>query len=133
MSAVFADTSYYIALLNPHDQFHRQAREQTQDISGPIVTTGWVLMEVANYLRSAENRRLFVELYENIKNDARVIIAPASHDLFEAGVARYKDRPDKDWSLTDCTSFLVMERQRLTDALTVDHHFEQAGFKVLLK
>jgi hypothetical protein len=53
--------------------------------------------------------------------------------LFEAGLRLYSDRPDKDWSLTDCTSFVVMKRLRITEALTADRHFEQAGFKVLLK
>lgn len=133
MSAVFADTSYYVALLNPHDAFHALACDRTEAVTGPLVTTDWVLMELANYLRKPENRQLFVALYEDLKNDARVRIVPASSELFEQGVARYKDRPDKDWSLTDCISFLVLEQEGLTDALTVDHHFEQAGFTTLLK
>jgi predicted nucleic acid-binding protein len=52
--------------------------------------------------------------------------------LFAAGVELYGTRPDKEWSLTDCISFVVMKREGLTDALTGDRHFEQAGFKVLL-
>lgn len=133
MSAVFADTSYYVALLNPGDEFHLRAREQTEAIDGPLVTTEWVLLELANYLRKTENRHLFVALYEDLKSDGRVMIVPASTERFEEGVARYKDRPDKDWSLTDCSSFLAMERNEMTDALTVDHHFEQAGFTILLE
>lgn len=116
MSAVFADTSYYVALLNPHDQFHERAREQTETIVGPLVTTAWVLVELANYLCKVENRRLFVQVYEDLRNDARVVVDPASSELFEEGVARYKSRLDKDWSLTDCISFLVMERHGLRDA-----------------
>jgi hypothetical protein len=57
---------------------------------------------------------------------------PSSNELFAAGVELYATRPDKEWSLTDCISFVVMEREGLTDALTGDRHFEQAGFKVLL-
>ena len=71
---------------------------------------------LANYLSQAENRRLFAQLYEGLKNDPRVTIVPASAELFEQGIARYQDRPDKDWSLTDCISFLVMARRGLQDA-----------------
>jgi len=52
--------------------------------------------------------------------------------LVQRALRLYDERPDKEWSLTDCLSFLVMERQRIRDALTTDHHFEQAGFRVLL-
>ena len=133
MRAVFADTSYSVALLNPGDEFHLQAREQTEAIAGQLITTEWVLLELANYLRKTENRHLFVALYEDLNSDGRVSIIPASSEQFEEGVARYKDRSDKDWSLTDCISFLEMERNEVTVSLTVDHHFEQAGFTILLK
>ncbi len=61
------------------------------------------------------------------------IIVPASRELFQRGVELFTQRPDKDWSLTDCTSYVVMKEQDIEDALTTDHHFEQAGFTVLLK
>ena len=67
------------------------------------------------------------------RSDPNVHIIPASHDLFQQGCELYFKRPDKNWSLTDCTSFVVMKEYGLTDALTTDHHFEQAGFTVLLK
>ena len=65
--------------------------------------------------------------------DPRTTVFPASQDLFDAGVSLYSRRQDKDWSLTDCISFAVMQQQGLTDALTADHHFEQAGFTLLMK
>src|SRR5437870_2118505 len=101
MSDVFADTSYFVALLNPSDRFHSVARARTQTVVTSLVTTEWVLMELANYLRRAENRRLFVSFYEDLKSDARVQIVPAATELFERGILRYRERPDKDWSLTD--------------------------------
>jgi predicted nucleic acid-binding protein len=60
-------------------------------------------------------------------------IVEANRAIYDAGLNLYAQRPDKDWSLTDCISFVVMKRLRLTEALTADKHFEQAGFKVLLK
>jgi predicted nucleic acid-binding protein len=62
-----------------------------------------------------------------------MIIVETSGKLFRTGVAFYSRRPDKDWSLTDCISFVVMRDRGITEALTGDHHFEQAGFKALLK
>ena len=79
------------------------------------------------------DRALFCELYEDLANDRRVTIVPAAQDLFEQGVDLFANRPDKDWSLTDCISFIVMQEYGLTEALTADHHFEQAGFKILIE
>jgi len=49
-----------------------------------------------------------------------------------SAIELYRERPDKNWSLTDCLSFVVMERRRVTEALTTGHHFEQAGLKALM-
>jgi predicted nucleic acid-binding protein len=68
-----------------------------------------------------------------IHNDPHTQLIPATSDLFARGLDLFAKRPDKHWSLTDCTSFVVMTDQKLTDALTADEHFEQAGFRTLLK
>ena len=132
MTTVFADTAYYIALLNPHDECCRPAYDYTAGFAGAFVTTAWVLTEVANHLAHATNRPLFLSLLADLRSDDRVEIVPPTAGLFAEGVALYAQRPDKNWSLTDCISFLVMEAHGLTEALTSDHHFAQAGFKVLL-
>ena len=75
---------------------------------------------------------MFIDFHRALRNDPTVKIVPSSNELFAAGVELYATRSDKEWSLTDCISFVVMEREGLTDALTGDRHFEQAGFKVLL-
>lgn len=75
----------------------------------------------------------FLELLSLLESCADVKIVAASHEWFRRGVELYSDRQDKEWSLTDCISFVVMADEHLTDALTGDHHFEQAGFTALLK
>jgi predicted nucleic acid-binding protein len=65
-------------------------------------------------------------------DDPNATIVAATHERFEEGIALCSYRMDKDWSLTDCISFIVMQNQGLTDALTADRHFEQAGFRALL-
>ena len=130
---VFADTSYYIALVNPRDEFHEAACKYTNSFDGACVTTAWVLNELANFLCHRSNRGLFLSLLDELREDRRVSIIPPTGDLFDLGLDLYAERPDKDWSLTDCISFVVMEQTGLTAALTTDRHFEQAGFAVPLQ
>ncbi len=133
MKTVFADTSYYIALLNPQDEYAEAACGYTRAFGGHQVSTAWVLTEVANSLSDVRNRQLAVDLIADLRADRRVEILPPSPELFEQGLVLYAQRPDKDWSLTDCISFVVMQERGLTEALTGDRHFEQAGFVALLK
>jgi predicted nucleic acid-binding protein len=133
MSAVFADTSFFVAYLNPRDLSHDLAHEYMTTFSEEIVTTAWVLAELGNYLAEGKNRRLFVPLVEQFRADWRSHIIPPSSKFFDRAMALYGKRPNKHWSFTDCASFIAMSRQDLTEALTGDHHFEQAGFKALLK
>jgi uncharacterized protein len=128
----FADTFYFMALLNRRDSAHAKARSQSQG-PGRIVTTEYVLNELADAMASRQKRSSLVTLYRLLRSDRNVEIVPASTELFEQGIDLYAARPDKDWSLTDCISFVVMRDRQITDALTGDHHFEQAGFRVLLK
>jgi len=133
MKPVFADTVYYLALTNPRDQYAASAVRFTAGFSGRFVTTAWVLTEVGNSLTRGTDRALFCELYRDLSADHRVMIVPAAQDLLEQGIELFGNRPDKEWSLTDCISFVVMQLHHLTDALTADHHFKQAGFSMLLE
>lgn len=133
MSTVFADTYFYLALLSADDAAHSRAVELSGSLRSRIVTTDWILMEVADALCQPRQRPLFPALLDHLRNDPDVVIVGASRDLFDRGVALYGSRADKSWSLTDCISFVVMQDRNLTDALTADHHFEQAGFVAMLK
>ena len=133
MTPIFADTSYYLALANSSDQHHRAAYQYTKDFAGTFMTTAWVLTELANFLSHPANRSMFLSLLRDLRDDPRVTIVPPSEEVFERGLDLYARRSDKDWSLTDCISFVVMKQFGLITALTTDHHFEQAGFTSPLK
>ncbi|MCY3022874.1 MAG: PIN domain-containing protein [Planctomycetota bacterium] len=132
MTPTFADSAYYFALLNPDDRLHTATLRLSRGRRGPIVVTGFVLMELGDGLSRMNLRRGFIMLLASLRADPQVQIVPVSERLFERGMALYADRPDKEWSLTDCTSFVVMREHGLTEALTSDRHFEQAGFRALL-
>ena len=95
--------------------------------------TEYVLWEAVNSLSAPSSRAKVPVLLARIRSDPNIEVIPASSELFEVGLQLHVQRPDKEWSLTDCISFVVMRQQKLTEALTTDHHFEQAGFSALLK
>lgn len=130
---VFADTFYYIAFLSPSDVAHDQAKAFTQDYSGKMTTTEWVLTELADGLAAPVTRQRCAAFIDWLRRDADITIVPSSTELFNAGLTLYRTRVDKKWSLTDCISFVVMEREGLREVLTGNHNFEQAGFKALLR
>jgi uncharacterized protein len=128
----FADTVYYLALLNARDELHGRVAELTSEYDGRLWTTVWVLTEAADALCRPPLRAAVAEFIAALWDDPEVTILPASQDLFDRGFDLFVRRPDKEWSLTDCISCVAMQEHDLTDVLTSDHHFEQMGFHTLL-
>ena len=133
MTTVFADTFYFLALLDSREERHLQAAEVSRDLQLHIVTTEWVLAEFGDAYCHPNDRADFVSLYRSLLNHPRVKIIPADTRFFQRGVDFFEQRQDKEWSLTDCLSFVVMRDEEIAQALTGDKHFEQAGFTALLK
>ncbi len=136
MRAVFADASYWIALLNPKDALHKKANSLSKILGRTrIVTSEMVLTEFLNDFggRGEILRRGAVRLIERLRRNPNAVIVPQSSIQFQEALALYAERSDKSWSLTDCSSFRIMQRDRVTQALTHDRHFVQAGFQALLR
>lgn len=133
MSAVFGDTSFFVALINSRDQHHQRALQLSASLAAPMVTTTWVLLEFANGIATSQSRREFGSTLAKLRSQPDAEIIPPDQALFDRGCELYTSRPDKKWSLTDCISFVVMRERGITEALSNDHHFEQAGFRILLK
>jgi len=133
MREVFADTYYLLAMHNPADEAHTRAVAATEALARPLVTTEWVLTEFADALADPRDRAGCIAFLEDLRRESGAEVLPAAHSSFEAGWTLYRTRPDKAWLLTDCISFVVMKERGITEALTGDHHFEQAGFTALLK
>lgn len=131
--SIFVDTAYIVGLLRKRDSLHARALAAKQRYRSATITTEYVLIETLNSLSSQALRGRALDAVEAMRRDPGTLIIPASPDLLDAGMAMFRARPDKSWGLTDCISFVVMEREGLTEALTDDHHFEQAGFTALLR
>jgi uncharacterized protein len=132
MTVYFADTSYYIALLVPQDDASEAAERITLTLKGTIVTTVWILTELGNFFSRQPHRTRCSDFIADLLNDPDVRVIPADAAVFNSGFQLYRQRADKEWSLTDCISFTVMTQMSIGEALTTDHHFEQAGFSALL-
>ncbi|MGQ0540456.1 MAG: type II toxin-antitoxin system VapC family toxin [Blastocatellia bacterium] len=135
MTAVFVDTVAWIALANTRDALHRKAREIFEHLwlsKASLFTSEFVLLELGNALAVPDFRTDTAEFIRNLKEAPAIKIVPSSPDLFDRGLDLFDDRPDKAWGLVDCTSFVIMADHSITEAFTEDHHFEQAGFKILL-
>jgi len=135
-NSVFLDTSFSIALSISKDQFHQRAVELTKQVNAAqsqIVTTQAVILEIGNALSKIKYRQSAVGIIEFFKNDPNVTIVSLSDKLYDEGFELFSNRPDKEWSLVDCISFVVMRERNIEAALTADEHFIQAGFRALLR
>ena len=132
----FVDSVDWIAILNADDSLHQKADtefKKRMDSGFHFLTSTAVLNEVANALSRPKFRATVVEFYRRLKSSRRVDIIFVDESLWSAGWELFEDRPDKGWSLTDCISMIIMQRHRIRNAFTNDKHFEQAGFRALLR
>lgn len=133
---VFLDTAYAIALSSPTDLFHQRAVQLADELKSAatrLITTRAILLEIGNALSKQRYRRAAVMLLDSLETDPRVEIITLSEQLYARASRLYRDRPDKEWALTDCVSFIVMEDRGIDEALTTDEHFQQAGFQALMR
>jgi predicted nucleic acid-binding protein len=131
----FADTAFLIALFRSRDQYHDRAAAWYQYLFASrarIVTTDLVLFELLNALADVSMRQVVAGFYVACERDPRFEIVRTDPAAAADAVEFYRSRADKEWSLTNCRSFLLLKDRGLRSTLTADHHFQQAGFDPLL-
>ncbi len=136
MKTVFADTGYWIALLDPQDTLHSKAINLSVTFTQvQIVTSEMVLTEILNHFSKRGNflRYAAVNFIESLQENPSITIISQTDSIFQQALILYKQRPDQAWSHTDCSSFCIMQQQNILEALAYDKHFEQAGFIALLR
>ena len=133
MRAVFADTFYFIALLDRRDAQHTAAIAESRVSGRRFVTTEQVLIELGDALHKPGTRSEFAAIVHLVQTDPAWEVLPTDAALFKRALEIYRRHRDKEWQMTDCLSFAAMRQLHLREALTGDHHFVQAGFKALLR
>lgn len=133
MNRIFVDTAFVVALVNERDQHHTRAAALADSLDGlPLITTDAVLLEVGNAL--ARNfKEQAAEVIEDFLTSDEVEIVTLDTALFQRAFDLYRTHTDKTWGMTDCISFVVMRERGVTDALTNDKDFRQAGFNALMR
>ena len=135
MTEVFADTAYWIAFLLPNDKYHNAAVIASRGLNDrKLITSQMVIAEVLNDFagRGAYLRQLAVALISRLDTQDDIIVIPQSGEGFAEALSLYRDRPDKSWSLTDCSSMVICSQRAIVDVLTSDKHFIQAGLNTLM-
>jgi len=136
VNAVFLDTSGLIAVVNADDQWHPAAKSVWQtlvDSAVPLLTTSLVLIEIGDGLSRIQHRQLAIDLHDRLRTSSRVDVVQVTPDDEAGGWELFRNRNDKEWGLTDCVSMLVARHRDVREFFSCDHHFEQAGFRILLK
>ena len=133
MNPRFVDTSFLLALSFRRDVNHGRAIALYRSLPKAYLTTEYVLLEYLDGAAGRATRDVALKSLDAMRMDSSICIIPTSADLEAAGLLMYRGRADKEWGLTDCISFVVMQEHGVTEARTADHHFEQAGFRALLR
>ena len=135
-SSVFLDTSGLMALIGNDDQWHQLAEEQWNALitSGrKLITTSLVLIELADGLSHLRHRASAIHMRETLLKWRRAEVVSVTRRHEEAAWQLFADRKDKDWGMTDCVSMTIMWQKRIADVYSLDRHFLQAGFRLLLR
>ena len=133
LSVLFVDTSYVLGLYNADDRVHHLCVKGSQVAkeSVKLFTTDVVLMEIGNTFSVLRKRRQGSTIIRDFLNMQRLEVIHLSPEYFEEALKLYEERPDKEWGMVDCFSFVVMEKYNIKAALAVDKHFMQAGFRII--
>ena len=133
---VFVDTSGFLALWDQTDEHHAPAVRLQNDLARKrrhFLTTDYVLDETATLLRIRHSHAAAIDFLDTAQHSEALRLVWVDPDRFAAASSWFRRYADKDWSFTDCVSFVVMRELKMRDAFTTDHHFAQAGFAVLLR
>ena len=132
---LFLDTSFLVALENRDDPFHGRAKQLDRQLMSEACTLllHWgILLEIGDGYARIGRRNKGLQLLEKLSREEGYHVYPLTESLLEQASDLYRARPDKDWGLTDCVSFILMRQEGISEALTADVHFRQASFTPLL-
>lgn len=132
-AATFVETLFVVALINDRDQYHERAASLAERYRGrPLITTAAILLEIGNTLARGHKEKA-VQVIDAFLPSPDIEVVRLNPELLDRALALYRSHRDKEWGLIDCVSFVAMADVGLSEALTFDRHFAQAGFVALLR
>lgn len=133
---VFVDTFAWVAAINKSDNYHKISLKTIEYLIKKkikLITTNYVIIETINALSKVEFRKAVIEFIKKLEASPSIEIIKITDETYNNAWILYQKRIDKDWGITDCTSFEVMRMFNIKKAFTYDRHFEQAGYSLVLK
>ena len=132
---VFADTSFFFALVAKRDPAHRSAISVYTKLLNArcsVVTTDYIIDETLTLTKARINASTALALLERIENSEAITVEDIPPQRFVTAKGFFRKHADHGYSFTDCTSFVLMRELKMNAALTTDRHFVEAGFEALL-
>jgi predicted nucleic acid-binding protein len=130
---MLVDTGFLIAIIDPGDELRGRAQAWLEYLERPLILTEYVWLETLNFFSATPFRSQSRELIDQLISSPDCEFVEVRDALRQEALKLHFARADKNWSLTDCVSFVVMQTRGIVRALAYDHHFEQAGFEALLR
>lgn len=132
-NSLFVDTSGWAYLVDRSTDLHHEVQtiyQQALNRQRLLVTTNYIIAELVALLtsRSRISRQQIILFVDALKAAPQVEVIHVNTELDVTAWMLLKARTDKEWSLVDASSFVIMTKYGMTEALTTDHHFTQAGF-----
>ena len=133
---IFVDTFAWVAVINKSDNYHKICLKTLEFFlrkKVKFITTNYVIIETINALSKVEFRKAVIEFINKLETSPSIEIIKITDEIYNNAWILYQKRTDKDWGITDCTSFEVMRMLNIKKAFTFDRHFEQASYSLVLK
>lgn len=133
MRKIFLDTGGILALVNKKDILHKKAVQVNEALELEevrFIITDYIIVEVGNAL--AKHKELAIKTLDHLQTSEDIQRIEITDEIFDQALELYKKYSDKEWGVTDISSFVVMQQEGLNEVFTADHHFKQFGFRILL-
>jgi len=133
---IFVDSFAWIAAINKSDNYHEislRILEELLNKQAKLITTNYVVVETINALSKVKFRKTVIEFIDKLRKSPSIQIVKITDEIYNNAWTLYQQRMDKDWGITDCTSFEVMQMFNIRKAFISDKHFEQAGYSLMVK
>jgi predicted nucleic acid-binding protein len=130
MQAIFTDTSGWYAAIVKKDDMHQQAKQFLTNNTAPLITSDYVMDETVTLLQSRVGHTYAVKFLETLQSSQKIHLIYLTPTIINKTIELFRNRADKNWSFTDCSSFVLMQEYQIQIAFTFDEHFRQAGFAV---